>query len=74
MSQIDTNAFLLLLLFLLIGIMMVVKMTARTTIIIYVLVKFYYLTYGEHTVQSRGIFTSPPTPAERGLQEKGLKF
>ena len=26
------------------------------------------------TVQSRGIFTSPPTPAERGLQEKGLKF
>ena len=26
------------------------------------------------TVQSRGIFTSPPNPAERGLQQKGLKF
>ena len=30
--------------------------------------------YPPYTVQSRGIFTSPPTPAERGLQEKGLKF
>ena len=29
-------------------IMMVVKMAATTAIIKYVLVKFYYLTYGEH--------------------------
>ena len=43
MSQIDTNV-----LFFTNRIMMVVKMAATTAIIKYVLVKFYYLTYGEH--------------------------
>ena len=43
MSQIDTNV-----LFFTYCIMMVVKMAATTAIIKYVLVKFYYLTYGEH--------------------------
>ena len=45
MSQIDTNVYFY---FLLIVIMMVVKMAATTAINKYVLVKFYYLTYGEH--------------------------
>ena len=43
MSQIDSNV-----LFFTYCIMMVVKMAATTAIIKYVLVKFYYLTYGEH--------------------------
>ena len=44
MSQIDTNVCL----FFTYCIMMVVKMAATTAIVKYVLVKFYYLTYGEH--------------------------
>ena len=43
MSQIDTNVF-----FFTYCMMMVVKMAATTAIIKCVLVKFYYLTYGEH--------------------------
>ena len=45
MSQIDTNV----LLFTYCK-MMVVKMAAKTAIIKYVLVKFYYFTFGEHTL------------------------
>ena len=44
MSQIDTNV----LFFFYFSMMMVVKMAATTAIIEYVLVKLYYLTYGEH--------------------------
>ena len=43
MSQIDTNDF-----FFTYCMMMVVKMAATTAIIKYVLVKLYYLAYGEH--------------------------
>ena len=43
MSQIDSNV-----LFFTYCIMMAVKMATTTAIIKYVLVKFYYLTYGEH--------------------------